>query len=65
MLQKVVKDMNQQPDEEIQRERYQTKELLSWSLGPGMVTRGGIILVQQPVSSLNLVLLGFNGGFIT
>ena len=32
---RILKDMNQQPDEEVHRARSQTKEFLSsWSLGP-------------------------------
>lgn len=32
-----TKDVNQQPDEDIQRVRYQKEELLSWwSLGPSV-----------------------------
>ena len=53
LLQRISKDMNQQPDEEIHRVRSQTKELLSlWSLRPSTMACGSV-LVHQPGSSSN------------
>ena len=41
---RILKDRNQQPDEEIDRERSQTMEGLSlWSLGPGRVACRNIL----------------------
>ena len=43
-----LKDKNQQPNEEIYRERSWTKELLSsWCLGPCMVTHGRVLVPQS------------------
>ena len=45
--------------------RFQMKELLTtWSMGPGMVADGSV-LIPQPGSSPNYLLLGFYGSFIT
>ena len=54
LLQRLLKDTNQHPDEEIPWVQSGIKELLSsWSLGPSMVAPESI-LVPQPISSLNL-----------
>ena len=59
---KVIKGCGQQPDEEIHKVRFQTKELLiSWSLGPitWTVLAPNLKALQTPLFWV------FNGGFIT
>ena len=51
----ITKDTNQQPDEEIQKPRSQTKKILSlWSLGPKTLACG-CVLVYHPGHSPNPV----------
>ena len=58
LLQRILKDTKQQPDEETHSARFQTKGLLSsWSLGPGTVACGSV-LVPQPWK-LSKLSLGF------
>lgn len=47
LLKDMIKDVNQQPDEETHKVRFWAKELLpSGSLGPGLVTWGCILVSQ-------------------
>lgn len=47
LSQRTLKDMNPQPDEDICRANSRTKELLSsWSLGPGTVACGRVLVPQ-------------------
>lgn len=64
-LQRILNDMSQRPHEVILRARSPTRELLSlWSLGFGVVAHGSL-LIPQPGGSLNPLILGFYGGFIS
>lgn len=57
--------MSQRPHEVILRARSSTRELLSlWSLGFGLVAHGSL-LIPQLGGSLNPLILGFYGGFIS
>lgn len=66
MLQRLLKDRNQQqPDEDPLRAKSWTKKILSlWGLGPGTVAHGSV-LGPQSGSALCLLLLGFSGALIT
>lgn len=59
----------QQPEEEIHKAKFQTKELLfSWSLGPDLVACGSTLVPQAWKLSKRdqkVVLLGFYGAFMT
>lgn len=48
LLQSIVKDTNQEPDEDMHRVRSQTKELLpSWNLEPSKVAHGSFLVPQS------------------
>lgn len=77
LLKYILKNTNQQPDEETDRARSQKKELLSLkSLGPGSVACGSILVPQtwklsrkkrkrKKKKGLKAILLHFYEGFIT
>lgn len=66
LLQRILKDTNQQSDEKIHRVRFWTKELVSsWSLGQRTMTHGSVLVSQHgnsPKKGCGVVFLGFYGG---